>query len=250
MLALTAVAVLSSFGVPADSTSPAMVIPRSRSMPVPVFEIAMDGAVRLQRDRLDARYCPGTAATYVPGGSGFRFDGRRSAILLGDPKSLRLTKSLTIATWVRLEDHVAQGPGAQIFFRGDDRDGIDPYHLSVLPDRRVYFVVENRTGGIEWVAAPIPLGRWTHILASLDDKTGEMLLWLNGKKVDSRNTTVRPYKDLDKASSPGVGIGNVQNDRGPHNQPLRGDIARLEVYDRAVTPTELRLNFSPWISEG
>ncbi len=250
MLVLTAIAALSSIGMPADSPSPAMVIPRSRSMPVPVFEIALDGAVRLQKDRLEARYCPGTAAAYVPGGSGFRFDGRRSAILLGDPKPLRLSKSLSIATWVRLDTHVADGPGAQICFRGDDRDGLDPYHLSVLPDRRVYFVVEDRTGGIEWVAAPIPLGRWIHILGSLDDKTGEMLLWLNGKKVDSRRATVRPYKDLDKASSPGVGIGNVQNDRGRHNQPLRGDIARLEVYDRAVTPTELRLNFVPWTSEG
>jgi len=250
MLVLTAIAALSSIGMPADSPSPAMVIPRSRSMPVPVFEIALDGAVRLQKDRLEARYCPGTAAAYVPGGSGFRFDGRRSAILLGDPKPLRLSKSLSIATWVRLDTHVADGPGAQIFFRGDDRDGLDPYHLSVLPDRRVYFVVEDRTGGIEWVAAPIPLGRWIHILGSLDDKTGEMLLWLNGKKVDSRRATVRPFAKLDKASSPGVGIGNVQNDRGPHNQPLRGDIARLEVYDRAVTPTDLRLNFSPWTSEG
>jgi hypothetical protein len=140
---------------------------------------------------------------------------------------------------------VVAGPGAQIVFRGDDRIGIDPYHLTIQGDGRVYFGVEAGNDSA-WVAAPVPLHQWTHVLASLDDKSGKMALWINGVKVSETRTNARPFGNLDRMSSPGVSIGNIQNDRGPHNQPLRGTLAKVEIYDKAVTPTDLRLNFGAW----
>ncbi len=208
--------------------------------PKPVFEMNLEGKIRLRKGRLDAKICPGTSAVPTHFGTGFQFGGPKSGILLGDVRALRLTKSLSIAAWVNLETYVFAGPGAQIVFRGDDRIGIDPYHLHIQGDGRVYFAVESgKDSG--WVAAPVPLRQWTHILGSLDDKTGKLLLWINGVKVAEAKTNARPFGNLDPMTAPGVSIGNIQNDRGPHNQPLRGTLARVEIYDRAVTPAEIRL---------
>ncbi len=214
--------------------------------PVPVFALGLDGALRLRKGRLTPLFRPGTGTVSAAGYTGFRFDGRLCGIQLGDPPVLRLTRSLSIACMVRLESYVQQGPGAQIVFRGDDRSGLDPYSLTVLSDGRVYFSVENGRDEGDHVSAPIPLHRWTHVLGSLDDRTGGMTLWIDGVKVDAHSTKVRPFGDLDLKFAPGVSIGNIQNDRGPFNQPLDGLVANVGIYDQVVTPAGIRLNLEGW----
>jgi len=214
-------------------------------LPEPVFRLSMDGAC-WTRSGLTPRLRPGTTVIRVPEGTGFSFDGILSGIMLGDVPELRLTKSLTIACWVRLESYVERGPGAQIVFRGDDRSGLDPYSLSVHADGKVYFGVQNAIDQGANVSAPIPLHFWTHVMGSLDDRTGTMKLWVDGTPADGTFTKIRPLKWLDKHFAPGVSIGNIQNDQGPHNQPLNGRVADLRIYDRVVTPADIHLNLEGW----
>lgn len=215
--------------------------------PEPVFMIGLDGKLRLQRGELAPIFRPGTSAASTSGYTGFRFDGILSGIGLGDPPALRLTKSLSIAAMVRLESYPRESNlGAQIVFRGDERGGFDPYSLSVLPDGKVYFSVENARNVGDNVSAPIPLRHWTHVLGSLDDRTGTMTLWIDGAKATAHVTKVRPFGPLDPKAQPGVSIGNIQTQFGDYNQPLDGLIANLGIYDRAVTPTDLHLNLDGW----
>jgi hypothetical protein len=234
--------------------SNSLVASTAPSKPQPVLEFMSNGSVRLpkevQQGYASLRFCPGVTTVPVPVGTGFQFDGHRSSIELDDVRPLQFTRSMSIATWLRLNDYVVHGPGAQIIFRGDDRIGLDPYQLVILPNRNISFCIQDDQQQSAAVMSPVPLSRWIHILASLDGKTGEMILWLNGKKVDQRITKVRPLRRLEPNHLPGIGIGNVQTRRGPHNQPLSGTIAQLALYDVAVHPRDLDLDFEAWRSEG
>ena len=63
---------------------------------------------------------------------------------------------------------------------------------------------------------------------------------LNGSVVASTVTTVRPFRDLDPASNPSIGIGHHGGyPTSPHNFVFDGLIDELSVYDRALTATEI-----------
>ena len=215
--------------------------------PEPVFALGLDGSFRVRSGDLVPSLRPGTGAIRAAGYTGFQFDGVLSGIELGDPPALRLTRSISLAGMVRLEAYPRESNlGAQIVFRGDERGGLDPYSLSVLPDGKVYFSVENARNVGDNVSAPIPLHRWTHVLGSLDDRTGMMTLWIDGARATGHVTKVRPFGALDPKAQPGVSIGNIQTQFGDYNQPLDGLLADVRIYDRALTPTDIHLSLKGW----
>jgi hypothetical protein len=61
------------------------------------------------------------------------FDGVNDRAEVGDVESLKLTSSLTIEGWVRVDTWPTTAAHGHILFRGDDRNGLDPYHLAVTP---------------------------------------------------------------------------------------------------------------------
>jgi hypothetical protein len=63
-----------------------------------------------------------------------------------------------------------------------------------------------------------------------------MKIYVNGMRYDTLKTDKRPFSKLDPKYTPGVGVGNVQNNKGPHNQPFNGMIQDLRLYDKVVTP--------------
>lgn len=184
-----------------------------------------------------------SGATYAAGqiGQAFSFDGVDDRLGIADSASLKLTASLSIEAWVKADSVLAQH--GMIFFRGDDRGGLDPYWLSVEPNGTVQFVVENGTTGAG-VTAAMPLGEFVHLAGTLDDATGAMRLYLNGVLMSQRTTTVRPFSELDAASNPGIGIGNHGGyPATPHNFPFDGLIDDLKVYNRAISGEEVLEDF-------
>ena len=203
--------------------------------PQPVFRLGPDALISIP----DARLLPGTSVVKTPRGAGFDFDGDHCGIELPDASAFRITGSLSISCWVKLRSYLTaqnSAAGSQILFRGDDRSGHDPYHLTVLQDGTIAFAIEGPHSGA-FVSAPIELGLWTHVLGSFDFKSGALRLYMDGRLTAFSTTRVRPIKDLFEGSRPGVGIGNVQAaSGGAHNQPLNGQICDLRLYDLAVTP--------------
>ncbi len=202
----------------------------------PVLWLNPAGTVLVEGKRVAVRLTKGAKTVETPFGLGLDLDGTRGGLLLADAAPLALTDALTVSTWVYLRSYVNDGPGAQILFRGDDRAGLDPYALVLHGDGRVCFGVNDSTGASGEVSSPITLKRWVHVTASFDAATGEMKLWIDGRLEGTASTERRPFVVLDRGSAPGIGIGNVQNDRGPHNQPLNGTIADLRLYGAALSP--------------
>jgi hypothetical protein len=180
-----------------------------------------------------ARFAPAVV------GEGFLFDGADDALNIPDDPRLRYTKSLTINAWIKAfaypdEAHVA----GQIVFRGDERSGLDSYHLTLHHDGTLYFTVESETD-IAHVKAPFPLGRFVHVSAALDDTTGLLRLMYGRKVMSETITPVRPLGDLDPNASPGIGIGN--HGRQPesiHHQPFKGIIDELTLSGRTTLGLE------------
>src|SRR5262249_17996491 len=144
--------------------------------------------------------------TYATGevGQAFSFDGVNDRAQVADSASLKLTSSLTIEGWIKVNGYPAGPPAdhGEIFFRGAERGGLDPYSLSTEPDGTLNFQVTPAVGGGSSLKTPLPLGQLTHVAATLDDATGLMSLYVNGTLAAQTTTDVRPFGDLDPASNP------------------------------------------------
>ncbi len=209
------------------------------------------GVLRVGGKVVEGRVSDGARAVRTPLGIGLDVAGR-GGLTLGDLLPLRLGGSLTIATWVYLRSVPGEGGQAQILFRGDDRPALDPYSLCVRPGRTdrnggplegttggtLAFRIDGTDGGNTTLEAEIPLKRWVRITAAFDAATGEMRIWRGSELVASRTTVRRLFTELDPKSAPGVGIGNVQNESGPHHQPLDGTLVDLRLYGSALDPGE------------
>lgn len=207
--------------------------------PEPVLWLHPKGQLLVEGKPAPGRLTAGARTAKTPYGLGLDLNGTRGGLLLADRPAFGLTGSLTVSTWLYLRSYVNDGPGSQVLFRGDDRSGLDAYSLAILSDGTVQFGVGDREGLGADVRAEIPLQTWVRVTASLDGNSGELRLWLDDRLVATRVTSRRAVADLDGAWAPGLGVGNVQNDAGPHNQPLNGMLADLRLYGAVVEPSEL-----------
>lgn len=186
---------------------------------------------------------------YWPGifGKAFLFNGRDTAILLPDPEALRLSHSLSISAWLSIWS-VKNFLGSEVIFRGDDRNGLDPYYLTINPASEgramVQFAIEQVPGpGDEpgvFLSAPIPLRQWVHVAGVLDDATGWMRLYVDGKMAAAATVRMRPFHLLDPTQRPAVAIGNTNSPAGCP-EPFHGLIDELMVFNRALSPDEVLL---------
>lgn len=191
----------------------------------------------------DGMLVSGTAYASGQIGQAFSFDGVNDRVLVADSPSLRLTKSMTIEGWIKADSIPVQGQQGEIFFRGDDRGGLDPYSLSIQPDGRLRYEVTSLTDAAS-IWAPMPIGEFVHVAATLDDASGSMRLYLNGELMSQTTTTVRPFGNLNPGSNPGIGIGNHGGYPNTlHNFPFDGLIDDLKIYDVPLSSLEILENF-------
>ena len=160
-------------------------------------------------------------------GSGF------TGVRIPDQPAYALTNSLSIEGWVR-----PTGAGYVIFWRGDNRTGLDPYSLVMQGNNIVAFSITDPNNQSVSIFATLAYNQWWHLAATLDGGTGTMSLYTNGVLAAQTNTTVRPLGSLVAADSPGIGIGNIND--GANNFPFTGDINQISLYNRALGQAEIQ----------
>jgi hypothetical protein len=171
-------------------------------------------------------------------GKGFCFNGIDGRINFPDVDYLKLTGSLTIEGWINISSYPVAHEG-HILFRGDDRIGLDPYDLRIIPGGKIEMLIASQSEYIK-LNAPIPSRQFVHVAATLDSLTGSLRLYLNGTIAAETTTTIRPFRDLSQSYAPGIGIGNTQGSGSEHNSPFHGTIDELSVYKRSLTINEIR----------
>ena len=112
------------------------------------------------------------------GAAEFKFNGA-GWLEIADHKSLRGSGGLTLTAWINPTGPI---PGNGMRLLDKSRAGVgNGYLLDTYPKGKAlrFFAGEPAlTARVD-----IPEGKWTHVAASLDGKTGKRILYLNGKKV-------------------------------------------------------------------
>ncbi len=175
-----------------------------------------------------------SGTTYATGqvGQAFSFDGVNDRVQIADSPSLALTQSMTIEGWLRVDEFPSGTVAGTVLFRGDNRGGLDPYHLALTSGGTLSFQIGSLTASTQ-IQAPIGTGQFVHIAATLDDATGVMRLYENGVLMAQTTTAVRPFADLDPASNPEVVIGYC----------LKGLTDDLRLYDEALSAEQIQADF-------
>jgi len=175
--------------------------------------------------------------TFSPGvaGQAFTFDLSRARVSIPDDDAFKLTDSLSFEGWIKVASYA---PGL-IFIRGDNRGGLDPYHMSMQPSGQLHWGINTADNNFAFVQSPnaVPLGEWIHVAAVLDGATGNLGLYVNGSLVSQTNTSLRPLRDLDPNSEPTLGIGNHGGTF--HHFPFHGSVDEWALYSRALSAAEI-----------
>ncbi|MEO8495806.1 MAG: LamG domain-containing protein [Planctomycetota bacterium] len=173
------------------------------------------------------------------------FDGHDDRIAITDDPLFHLTKSFTIEAYIQID--VYPGSAAkfsQIVFRGDNRMGFDPWFLAVRESGQLQFLVADALNNAAYVRSPepIPTRQFVHVAGTLDDETGRMSLFINGKRVATTKTKIRACGALG-GPGPGIGIGNRQV---YSNHAFGGTIDEVRISAAALSPGEF---LAPPVSE-
>ena len=168
--------------------------------------------------------------------------GTYVGVQIPDQPAFALTDSMSIAGWIR-----PRGNGYVIFFRGDNRPGLDPYCFSMQGNHHLRFQINGgNNDDAPFVDTEIPYCEWTHVAATLDGSTGKMSIYTNGVLAAQITTTVRPFGPLDPDESPGIGIGNVND--GGNNFPFVGEIDGIALYNRALSADEIKAGYAEHVA--
>jgi hypothetical protein len=159
--------------------------------------------------------------------------GTYAGIQVPDSPAYALTNSLTIEGWVR-----PRGDSYSIFWRGDNRPGMDPYYLAMWGNNNIRFAICDADNNVATVGTYLTYNQWMHVAATLDGSTGTMSIYTNGVLADQIVTAIRPFGDLIPEDSPGIGIGNIND--GGNNFPFIGDIDEISLYNRALAAAEVQ----------
>ena len=159
--------------------------------------------------------------------------GTYTGVQIADEPAYALTNSLSIEAWIR-----PRGDGYNIFWRGDNRPGTDPYVLSMGGNNILGFLINDAAGNAASVSAPLVYNQWWHVAATLDGASGLLSLYTNGTLAAQITTSVRPFGALIPQDAPGIGIGNVND--GSNNFPFQGDIDEVSLYNRALLAAEVQ----------
>src|SRR5688572_11889913 len=131
------------------------VLPK-RQLPEPSLWLRPNGQITVEGRTVKPRVTEGAKVYRHHFGAVYAFAGPKSGVHFGDLSPLKLTDSMTVSLWINPRSYVNDGPGAQILFRGDDRNGVDPYNLVLHGDGTINFSVQQEDQRGMRVTAGLP----------------------------------------------------------------------------------------------
>ena len=166
-------------------------------------------------------------------GQAFSFAGNPNRVFVPDSPKFQFTNSFSIAAWV-----YPKAPSWHILERTSFAARYAAYSLGMDNAGKVLFKIHDHDANAgDSVYAPIEYNTWQHLAATLDGDSGTMRLYIGGKMVAEKTTSVRPTGPLNPNLQPGIGIGNTPNLGG---FPFIGRIDEVLLYSRALSADEVK----------
>jgi len=175
-------------------------------------------------------------------GSGMVGNGQSTGIALPVVADMRFQNSFTLSAWAKTPGGAPPGHlWESIFFNGDDRPGLDPYHLMVDPGGQLNFQVCSPTES-NAISIAMPLNQFVLVTATYDKAAGYMNLYLNGKLAAQKAfANATPLVLLDATALPGIGLG-ANNDfpNSGYDFSWNGAIDDMRIYNRSLSASEVQ----------
>jgi len=172
-------------------------------------------------------------------GQAFSFNGSTQYVNVPDNLSNSITGALSIDAWI---DPSSVSAAQTIVSKYDFGSNQVSYFFGMQPGGALQFVVYNDAAGVVFrgvqTTSTVPTGAFTHVAATFDPSNGNMKIYVNG--VDSgapfiANSSVIPSIADTTAA---LRIGAVVDQSGSI-LPFNGVLDEVELFNRALTPTEV-----------
>ncbi len=179
-------------------------------------------------------------ATYAPGavGQGMNLNGENGHLTAD--AAVRADASFSVTAWARI-DHL-NSDGGTVVSQGGEGNCSFCLQYEKSNQRWVFVAPHNDahpSSGYDFVrstAPPVP-GEWTHLAGVYDRYEGKMRLYVNGVLMGEANRVPRWH---------GVGPVRIGHARtaGVSHAYFPGTIDEVKIYDRPISPAEVRAQVS------
>jgi hypothetical protein len=147
--------------------------------------------------------------------------------------------SFTVEVWIEPPDPLEVGQQQVIVFRGDAREGLDPFVFSMQPTG-ARFLVESELGGM--FVAPstqVPPRTFVKLTGVFDADALEVRVYRDCALAETECTTfTSAIRELNAGSNPGVGLGGHASHGGSINS-FRGVLDEVRMYEGAMTSADV-----------
>jgi len=150
-------------------------------------------------------------------------------ILRGDTFQAKPKTAITIAAWIKMEEHAGQH---SIFDTVGTSHSQGQFHFEVNDGVARWFHRDEKQKVVfETMAHTVAKGKWVHVAGTYDSKTRQAKVFING---EIRNQSLGEGA-LSRDWGVRAGIGNKEKGR-----PLRGSIDEFRIYNYALKPDEIK----------
>ena len=162
------------------------------------------------------------------------FDGSNDYVDCGTSQSTEVVDSISITGWVKKESNKSYNQAIINGWRNPSNVRVCFILSFWRNDGKLQFFHRNQYGQTDQVFSSIPVANneWTHIATTSDERT--VRHYINGKPAGSGTQNYQRYADTSYSS--GVHIGELP----VGNEYLDGSIGCLSLYNRVLSPTEIK----------
>jgi hypothetical protein len=166
-----------------------------------------------------------------------------SSVSLSDLSDMPWNKEFTISAWIMVNGTpfaTNRSGYGMIFFRGDDRDGLDPIYIA-QDNSSIVFHLESEKAEVAVLTVAVPQKTWVHLAMVFNSSKQLLTVYKDGDQAGSLTTKVIPMIKLDPSAQGGIGIGNnAWHPGSKHNMPFNGVVNTLSVYRNALSEAEIK----------
>lgn len=180
---------------------------------------------------------------WVPGvfGKALELDGTDGYLDCGDARELALDLPFSVSLWAWLEPEAPEGTFLARSIETEIRPGFEIWESGGRIGASMQGDLNEEDGWVKMAADPVAWRRWHHVAVTYDGSRSRsgFELRINGELVVLRPALEARSETIEGKFPEGLGLRVGSSDLFP----LTGRVDRVRIYDRVLTPRQVREEF-------